>query len=93
MVVNDDYYAPTEEQKISKIVGKDRNDTSLTLTSYDNVVMTDGSLTMPDGGYSPTRHSRKRPIEKRRKPRWELNKRSKSEGTQYNRGSAYRSKN
>ena len=30
------------------------NDTSLTLRSYDNLVMTDGSLTMPDGGYSPT---------------------------------------
>ena len=57
------------------------NDTSLTLTSYDNLVMTDGSLTMPDGGYSPTRPCGKRPIEKRRKPRWELNKRSKSEGT------------
>ena len=42
------------------------NDTSLTLTSYDNLVMTDGSLTMPDGGYSPTRPCGKRPIEKRR---------------------------
>ena len=57
------------------------NDTSLTLTSSDNLVMTDGSLTMPDGGYSPTRPCGKRPIEKRRKPGRELNKRSKSEGT------------
>ena len=57
------------------------NDTSLTLTSFDNLVMTDGSLTMPDGGYSPTWSYGKRPIEKRRKPRLELNKRSKSEET------------
>ena len=28
------------------------NDTTLTLTSFDNLIMTDGSLTMPDGGYS-----------------------------------------
>ena len=28
------------------------NDTTLTLTSFDNLITTDGSLTMPDGGYS-----------------------------------------
>ena len=47
------------------------NDTTLTLTltSFDNLIMTGGSLTMPDGGYSPTRLRGKRPMEKRRKPR------------------------
>ena len=40
------------------------NDTTLTLTSFDNLIMTDGSLTMPDGGYSPTRPRGKRTMVK-----------------------------
>ena len=55
-----------------------KNDTTLTLTSFDKLVVTNGKLTMPDGGYSPIQPIRKRPMEKRRRLRWESNKKSKN---------------